>query len=244
MEKPPRRPAKDQTLDYLHILGKLSLKSWRTCKDIHRSLVDDGVNISRKKIYRALKVMREDPEIGVEVSDGSIPYGYRLGKNSPFARQEFSAQELLLLSLSQAYLHFQLPAKCLESLELFFDQAERQMKSDSKFKSVSSWRRKVAVVPNQLPFVPPRITNRILKEVTDALYLDKVLSLTYEAAESTGKSSAGEISVLPLGLVQQDVRIYLVCQYEGSGEFRHLALHRIETARMTERSFTPPEGFV
>ena len=118
------------------------------------------------------------------------------------------------------------------------------MKNCSKFKSVRSWRRKVAVVPNQLPFVPPRITNRILKEVTDALYLDKVLSLTYEAAESTGKSSAGEISVLPLGLVQQDVRIYLVCQYEGSGEFRHLALHRIQKAKMTERSFTPPEGFV
>jgi hypothetical protein len=59
------------------------------------------------------------------------------------------------------------------------------MKSCSKFRSVRSWRRKVAVVPNQLPFVPPRITNRILKEVTDALYLDKVLALTYEAAEST-----------------------------------------------------------
>ena len=201
MKKPPRRSAKDQTLDYLHILGKLSLRSWRTCKGIFCSLADDGVSISPQKVQRALKAMRADPEFGVQVSDGSIPYGYRLGKNSPFARREFSPQEILLLSLSRAYLHFQLPAKCLESLELFFDQAERQMKSCSEFKSVNSWRRKVAVVPNQLPFVPPRITNRILKEVTDALYSDRVLAPTYQAAESTGKCRAGEISVLPLGLV-------------------------------------------
>jgi predicted DNA-binding transcriptional regulator YafY len=242
MEKPPRKSAKDQTIDYLHILGKLSLKSWRSCRDIRRSLTDDGVDISKQKLQRALKAMRDIPAFDIEVTDRSIPYGYRLGKNSPFAQREFSPQEILLLSLSHAYLRFQLPAKCLESLEQFFDQAERQLKSRTQLKSVSSWGRKVAVVPNQLPFIPPRITNAILKEVTDALYSDKVLTLTYQASESTGKSK-GRISVLPLGLVQQDVRIYLVCQYEGSGEFRHLALHRIQKAKMTDRCFVPPEGF-
>ena len=244
MKKPPRKSAKDQTIDYLRILGKLSLKSWRSCRDIRRSLADDGVDISKQKLQRALKAMRDIPAFDIEVTDRSIPYGYRLGKNSPFAQREFSPQEILLLSLSHAYLRFQLPAKCLESLEQFFDQAERQLKSRTQLKSVSSWGRKVAVVPNQLPFIPPRITNRILKEVTDALYSDRVLALTYQAAESSGKSRAGEISVLPLGLVQQDVRIYLVCQYEGSGEFRHLALHRIQTARMTARAFVPPSWFV
>ena len=243
MEKPDRKPAKDQTLVYLRILDKLSTQSWRTCDDVYRSLVDDGAaGVSKQMVQRALRAMREEPAFDIEVSDKSIPYGYRLGRNSPFARMEFSPQETLLLSLSQAYLRFQLPAKCLESLEKFFEQAGRQMQG-AKLSRARDWSRKVAIVPNQLPFEPPTITNRILKAVTDALYSDKVLRVEYEANESTGKTALGPVDVLPLGLVQQDVRIYLVCQYEEGGAFRHLALHRIKKASVTDRSFAPPADF-
>ena|GEM_PF-5381722 len=69
MSKPSRKSARDQALDYLHILGKLSLKSWRSSEDIRRSLADDGVSISRQKLLRALKAMREVPEFDIEVRD-------------------------------------------------------------------------------------------------------------------------------------------------------------------------------
>ena len=243
MEKPDRKPAKDQTLVYLRILDKLSTRSWRTCDDVYRRLLDDGAaGVSKQMVQRALRAMREEPAFDIELSDKSIPYGYRLGRNSPFARMEFSPQETLLLSLSQAYLRFQLPAKCLESLEKFFEQAGRQIQG-AGLSRARDWSRKVAIVPNQLPFEPPTITNRILKPVTDALYLDRVLCLEYEASETTGRSARGPVCVLPLGLVQQDVRIYLVCRYEQGGEFRHLALHRIKKATVTERSFARPADF-
>ena len=243
MQKPDRKPAKDQTLVYLHILGKLTTSGWKTCDSVWRSLLDDGVEgVSKQMVQRALRALRAEPAFDIELDDQSIPYGYRLGRNSPFARLEFSPQEALLLSLARAHLRFQMPSKCLESLEKFFDQARQQIKGP-KLARARDWENKVAIVPNQLPFKRIDIANAILKPVTDALYSDKVLRLEYEAAESTGRSRGRPIEVEPLGLVQQDGRIYLVCRYVPDGAFRHLALHRIKRAAVTDLNFVPPADF-
>lgn len=243
MQKPDRKPAKDQTLVYLHILGKLTTSGWKTCDSVWRSLLDDGLEgVSKQMVQRALRALRAEPAFDIELDDQSIPYGYRLGRNSPFARLELSPQEALLLSLARAHLRFQMPSKCLESLEKFFDQARQQIKGP-KLARARDWENKVAIVPNQLPFKRIDIANAILKPVTDALYSDKVLRLEYEAAESTGRSRGRPIEVEPLGLVQQDGRIYLVCRYVPDGAFRHLALHRIKRAAVTDLSFVPPADF-
>ncbi|HDR9495832.1 TPA: WYL domain-containing protein, partial [Burkholderia stabilis] len=63
--------------------------------------------------------------------------------------------------------------------------------------------------------------------------------VTYQNA--AGKSKSAE--VMPLGLAQQGVRLYLVCRYKGYAEERILALHRIVTASATTRPFERPADF-
>lgn len=48
---------------------------------------------------------------------------------------------------------------------------------------------------------------------------------------------------MPLGLVQQGPRLYLVCRYRGYDNERNLALHRILSAEMTTLSFDRPREF-
>ena len=47
----------------------------------------------------------------------------------------------------------------------------------------------------------------------------------------------------PLGLVQQQSRLYLVCTYENDDKIFHLALHRIKSAKMTDFSREVPKDF-
>jgi len=48
---------------------------------------------------------------------------------------------------------------------------------------------------------------------------------------------------MPLGLVQQRPRLYLVCRYKGFENERNLALHRILSAEMSSLTFERPKKF-
>ena len=48
---------------------------------------------------------------------------------------------------------------------------------------------------------------------------------------------------MPLGLAQQGVRLFLVCRFEGFDDERTLALHRMQSAKDTGRTFERPTDF-
>jgi len=49
--------------------------------------------------------------------------------------------------------------------------------------------------------------------------------------------------VMPLGLVQQGPRMYLVCRFDGYENERNLALHRIKSATASTLTFKRPQQF-
>ena len=233
--------AKGQVIVYQQIISRLSRYSWRTAQDICDSLLNDGVQIRLLTVQRALKVMREDPIFHVDCNDQSKPFGYRLKKSSPFGQGELTASESLLLRMAQQYLKYQLPATVTRSLAPMFDES-RVLFEDGKAKTPDqAWRKKVAVVPNQLPFVAPRILPRIFNAVSEALYLNRELVVVYDALASEG--DCRKHTLQPLAIVQQDVRVYLVCRYAGCDDIRHLALHRMKSAEISGMSFDPPKDF-
>jgi predicted DNA-binding transcriptional regulator YafY len=79
----------------------------------------------------------------------------------------------------------------------------------------------------------------VFETITEALYQNRVIALAYENAG--GKVS--EIEVLPLGLVQQGCRFYIVCRYRDSDKEYSLAVHRIKSAKSTIFQFDPPAEF-
>ena len=80
---------------------------------------------------------------------------------------------------------------------------------------------------------------RIFDDVTNALYEEKKIQVKYRNAEGEKK----EAILSPLGLVQQDGRLYLVCQFDGYDNYRHLALHRIDSVKQLKDNAQGVSGF-
>ena len=99
--------------------------------------------------------------------------------------------------------------------------------------------KKIAVVGSSLPMMPPKISRTIFEAVSEALFRELKLEIEYDSA--SGKQVKSLIT--PLGLVQQDVRLYLVCMFDRYENVRHLALHRLTKARVTEFQAERPKDF-
>ena len=95
------------------------------------------------------------------------------------------------------------------------------------------------VVATSQPLLPPKIAPCVFDAVSEALYSNRWLMLDYKNA--IGKRNS--VEVMPLGLVQQGTRLYVVCRFQGFENERNLALHRIQSAVMTTTVFDRPKGF-
>ena len=176
----------------------------------------------------------------IECDDQSRPYGYRWKPNSQgMALPILSKQESLLLMLAQEQLKNLLPANLMKSMDGFFVQARANLDPYSNAKNEREWLSKVKVVSESQPLLPPKIKPTIFESVSNALYGNYWLNIDY--INVNGKRSRSK--VMPLGLAQQGVALYLVCRYDGFGDDRNLALHRMESAQISTLTFSRPKNF-
>ena len=84
--------------------------------------------------------------------------------------------------------------------------------------------------------LPPKIAPGVFEALSDALYRECKLRINYRNAQGKRKN----VTVWPFGLVQQGVRLYLVCRFEDYDNERILALPRIIQAEATDESFPWP----
>ncbi len=209
-----------------------------TASELHRQLKDAGIDRDLRTIQRQLEMLSEHFEI--ERDDRSKPYGYRwLEQAKALAVPNLTPQESLLLQLAQEHLKNLLPARLMKSMEGFFNQAKRNLGSESSARLEREWPGKVRVVATSQPLLPPKIVPGVFEVVSEALYSNHWLHLDYR--NSGGKRN--KIEVMPLGLVQQGPRLYLVCRYRGYDNERNLALHRMLAAEMSTLTFDRPKAF-
>ena len=109
----------------------------------------------------------------------------------------------------------------------------------SKSAKTREWLQKVAFVSDTVPMMPPKIKPRIFNAVSEALYRDSKLRVKFH----NSRGEENEAVVSPLGLVQQVQRLYLICQFEGYNNIRHLALHRMDEAEVTAFPSVRPQDF-
>lgn len=225
----------------LRVLQLIPKHGWTTAREIREILDADGIRLETRTMQRILKTLREHPEIfplETELEGRTLRYRWSPSAKG-FHLPVLSPQDMLLLRLAEEHLLFQLPSSVLAGLRPLFREARQLSSTAPHVKRECSWLQKVKVVSPALSFMPPRIRPLVFENVTQALYEDKVLSIDYRNAKGRLISAR----VMPLGLVQQDVRTYLVCRFEGYEDTRHLALHRIEQARVTVFSGERPEDF-
>ncbi len=209
-----------------------------TAKELHQQLNDAGIERDIRTIQRNLEMLCAHFDIIRD--ERSKPYSYRWDKNSDgFSLSTLSAQEALLLTLAQEYLHHLLPTNLTSSLDGFFQQAKYQFAPSAEKTKEREWLNKVAIVRETQPLLPPKIDEQVFQSISEALYHDRLLNIEYYNVKQEQKSAI----VMPLALAQQGQRLYLVCRFDGYDNERSLAVHRINKATVSSFSFERPKEF-
>lgn len=225
----------------LEILNRIPVSGHFVTVDmLLNSLKEAGIDIGRRSLQRYLKKMYESGNYGIVRDDRDTTYAYRRDRT---AQQLDSIQlkpnECLLLKIAHEQLKYQLPAAVLKSLDFLFSKADDVLNKKGSESKENQWPEKVCIVSASLPQKPAKIIPRIFDAVSEALYSEVKLDIEY--TNMSGKTSKALIS--PLGLVQQDGRLYLVCKYDQYDHPVHLALHRLKRAKVTVFSSERPKCF-
>jgi len=213
--------------------------AFTTARQIQQKLRSAGIDRDVRTIQRHLETL--SGRFDIERNEQSKPYGYRwnVGAKS-LGIPQLSAQESVLLKFAHAQLTPLLPGNLRDNLRGLFIHAEQVLNLGSNTKLERQWLKKVRIVPNRLPLLPPIIDSQILDTVSQALYTNHTLSLSYQNSQG---NRIEKNNVMPLGLAQVGPKIYLVCQFDGYNNQRILALHRIKQVDQEDTTFTYPDEF-
>ena len=236
--------AVSEAVTIIRILRLIPRHRWITAREIAAGLTDSGITLPYRRLQRILQNICDCTELNIECDRRSKPFGYvQRMPESALPVSTLSPQESLLLGLCEDRLKSQLPSSVTASLEPLFTAARESLQDENREGTASGrsarWLRKTVSVPASLPFVSARIKPGIYDAVSEALFRDSQLKLAYVNQE--GYRTEGIVS--PLGLVQQESRLYLVCRFEGFDDIRHLALHRLSTAEVLAFPADRPKGF-
>ena len=234
-----KRPADAESTQLTsEILVRLSKTRLITIKELHEQLAASGIQRTERSIQRAMVSLAKRHLI--HTNSESKPYGYRL--DQPVAGLivgEMTLHQALLLTLAERQLNNFLPPNLRKSMQNFFVEARRKLAPDKDPKPEAQWLAKVRVVRESQALLPPPIKEDVLDQIGYALFSDSYLSITYRNIKGQIKKSM----VMPLGLVQQGVCLYLVCRFEGYEDERNLAIHRFLYAHTTNTTFSRPKEF-
>lgn len=209
-----------------------------TARELHQQLQYIGIERDLRTIQRNLEMLCDHFDIIRD--ERSKPYGYRWNKNSEgIALLRLSAQEALLLSLMEEYLIKLLPMNITASLDSFFQEAKYKLNPMNGSSKEREWLKKVRVVSETQPLLPPKISTEAFNAISEALFHDRLLNLEYSNAKQEQKRAL----VMPLGLAQQGQRLYLVCRFDGYSNERSIAVHRVRKATVSSFGFNRPKEF-
>ncbi len=235
---------REKSLDTLRliiaILRRIPRVGSITANLLQEQLAAEGMERDVRTIQRQMESLSADPDLGIERDDRSKPYGYRWAKGAKgLSVMSLTPQEALLLRLAEQQLKSLLPARLMKSMDGFFEQAHRQLADMAPTHREREWLDKVRVVSTSQPLLPPKIDPGVFEQVSNALYGNQWLEVDYQSG--SGKQTKSR--VMPLGLVQQGQRLYLVCRFDGYEDERCLALHRLRKAQALTLGFERPAGF-
>ena len=220
----------------LELMRRIPRSHKVTIQELHRELLAQGIDRNERTIQRHLKTLSQ--HFDIECDERNQPYGYQWKPQSAsFTVPALNAQESLLLLLAEQHLLPLLPQAVMKSMESFFVQARRNLSPHSQALLEKEWLKKVRVVSETQPLLPPKLADGVLTQTSQALFHNQWLDLDYTNRRGERKQHR----VMPLGLAQQGPRIYLVCRFEGYDNERSMALHRIHTARATQMRFERPD---
>jgi len=230
--------ALDNALLILEILRRIPRRNFTTSTHLREQVAAAGYEVSLRTVQRHLDAICA--RFAIECDTRGKPFGYRWMEGAEGLKLPLlTASESLLLQLAKSEVSQLLPARALTSMAPLFATARRELEASPEPQIERRWLKKVQRIPDSQPLLAPKITPGVFEAVSDALYRECKLHIHYRNAQGQRKNT----KVCPLGLVQQGVRLYLVCRFEGYENERILALPRIVQAEASEETFSWPMDF-
>lgn len=238
-----KRSSTQETLRRMLRLARLIPAGRKTSVSEIKSLLEQEGDIkvpSERTLQRDLKMLAEELKLEVTLSGRTLNYSYPKDQKYQWHQSDLGEKESLLLMMAQSHLGNLLPANLQQVLDKQFHRADQILNFEKQDSLQGQWRNKIRVVQGLQPLLPPSLKQGIFEAVSKALYSNLWLTLTYT-------NSSGELKenkrVQPLGLVQQEQRLYLVCIFESHKNLRYLPLSRMHKAQCGTMTFQPPKDF-
>lgn len=230
--------ALDNALLILEILRRIPRRHYTTSTHLHEQVAAAGYEVTLRTVQRHLDAICS--RFPIECDTRGKPFGYRWVEGAEGLKLPLlTASEALLLQLAKSEVSQLLPTRTLVSMAPLFATARRELEATPAPQVERRWLKKVQRIPESQPLLAPKIGSGVFEVVSDALYRECKLNIGYRNAQGQYKRA----TVWPLGLVQQGMRLYLVCRFEGYDNERILVLSRITQAEASNESFRWPADF-
>ena len=237
MSKAQDNNATATTARQWQILSQLDRKRWLGTAHIKEQLDLMGFDISLRTIQRDLNALAE--RFPIE-KNHTNPQGWRWREDAPLQTlPHMTLSQAVAFSMVKDNLTHLLPPAVLDELMPWFDLASRQLK-DSKV--ANTWLDRVRILSANQPLIAPAVKIEAKEAVYDALFQNRQLIACYKAR---GRDEASEYVLNPLAIVQRGVVIYLLAnrQDKSPGDIRYFALHRFDSARVSDQPAKLPDNF-
>ena len=235
MAKASHHDAIDRLLELLNLLDPHGLG--HTAFELTEKLRELGYKVEKRTVERDL--VRLSEKCGVQCDDSSMPYRWKRLVSRSVPLPEVNMADALSLVLAEELLRELAPVSLLKALEPKFAQAQSRLTATQK-NTLAQWKDRVRYLPPGLPFLPPKVDERVLRLVKDAILEERQIEVRYSGREATKDS---EQTLHPLALVQHGSVAYLVATAFDYGEPRLYALHRIRAVTVTNDPAERPKDF-
>ena len=203
-------------------------------------LREDGIEAETRAVQRDMEELSLD--FPISCIDTEKPYKWFWGANDALAIPAMGQFTALTFHLAEEILKPLLPAQSLEYLKPNFSTAEHVLDDIDK-RRTRRWLKKIRVVPRSLRLISAPIADGIYDTVTQALFDDKQIEVTY-IAPSNEKGSPNTYSIHPYALIHRDATTELIGKIDNDVKVRRWPLHRMQTARILGKNSVIPRSFV
>lgn len=210
-----------------------------TIPHLKRILAEDGFDVTDRTLQRDMEELCLSYPINCDES--RKPYRWYWAGREALPIPALGQFTALTLHLAESLLKPLLPAQALDSLKPNFAAARRTLNENPRRKT-RRWLAKIRVVPRSLRLEQAPVAKGIYPAITQALYDDKQIRVTYLAASSRD-GAPKTYHIHPYALLHRDTVTELVGRIDGDDTTRRWVLHRFHKARPTDEPATIPPDF-
>lgn len=222
--------------------------------DIHRALLEAGFQIDIRNVQEDMKALQKSwSQLETEASGRTKLWAWSRDA-LPMDTPRMTPSEALTFLMTEEHLRGVMPASTMVQMKRYFDLARQRLglavpragaatKAELKTTVETNWRDKVRVLPSNQPLLAPAVSlscQDAQAAVQEALLLGLQCEVIYLKRDA---AAPDEYPIHPLGLVQRGQLAYLICTIKSYSDIKLLAMHRLQSAKLTAHKATRPAGF-